>query len=76
MVTDTIRPERWYAVDEVAAFIGYERDTVIRRIKDGFLKAFVLPVKQRSRRRVYSSRRVQGSEIIRFLKENTGETAR
>jgi hypothetical protein len=55
-------------VKEVAAILGFSEDTVIRQINRKFLVAFVLPGKSGTRVRIYLSRRVQGAEIIRYIK--------
>ena len=68
LVLDSIQSEKWYSVKEVAAVLGFSEDTVIRQINRKFLKAFVLPGKSDKRVRVYQSRRVQGAEIIRYIK--------
>jgi AraC-like DNA-binding protein len=68
LVLDSIQPEKWYSVKEVAAVLGFSEDTVARQINRGFLKAFVLPGKSDKRRRVYRCRRIQGAEIIRYIK--------
>jgi excisionase family DNA binding protein len=70
-----VSSDRWYSVKEVAELIGYSRDTVVRLVQKGYLKAFCLPTRGVSRRRVYLSRRILGSEIIRFLAENTKAAA-
>jgi transposase len=68
LVLDSIELERWYSVKEVAAILGFSEDTVIRQINRGFLKAFLLPGRTDKKVRRYHCRRVQGSEIIRYLK--------
>ena len=68
LILDSIQPERWYSVKEVAAILGFSEDTVIRQINRGFLKAFVLPGRSGKRKRIYESRRTQGAEIIRYIK--------
>jgi Helix-turn-helix domain len=68
LVLDSIVPDKWYSVKEAGAILEFSDDTVIRRIKWGLLKAFVLPGKSNKRRRVYESRRIQGAELIRFIK--------
>jgi DNA-binding transcriptional MerR regulator len=75
MLVDFVVPEKWYSIDETSKILGFSRDTIIRLIKGGFLVALVLPVKSRNRRRIYSSRRIQGAEIIRFAKKYTGVEA-
>jgi len=67
LVLDSIQPEKWYSVKEVAAILGFSEDTVIRQINRGFLKAFVLPHKSPLRRRGYLSRRIQGRELQRYI---------
>ena len=68
LVLDSIQPEKWYSVKEVAAVLGFSEDTVIRQVNRRLLKAFVLPGRSDKRVRTYQCRRVQGSEIIRYLK--------
>lgn len=68
LVLDSIQPEKWYSVKEVGAFLNFAEDTVIRQINRGFLKAFVLPGRSDKRRRIYQSRRVQGAEVIRYMR--------
>jgi len=71
VLVDFVVPERWYTVDETAEVLGFSRDTVIRLIKSGELEAMTLPTKPGRRKRVYSSRRVQGAEILLFVKKYT-----
>lgn len=67
LVLDSIQPEKWYSVKEVAAILGFSTDTVIRQVNRGFLKTFILPKKSSRRKRTYESRRVQGAELIRYI---------
>jgi hypothetical protein len=67
---DSVKPEKWYSVDETAAILGFERDSVIRRIQDGQIQAFILPRVGKRRNRVYRSYRIQGAEIIRYVSVN------
>ena len=69
MLLDSVLPEKWYSVSEVSEVLGFQRDTVIRQIKAGFLKAFILPRKP-TRKRVFCSYRIQGAEIIRYVREH------
>ena len=69
---DSVVPTQWYSVKEVAGLLGFSRDTVIRQVRKGLLKAFVLLGKSSVRRRVYESRRIQGSEISRYVREHMG----
>lgn len=71
-ILGSVSPERWYCVKEVAGLLGFSRDTVIRQVHKGFLKAFVLPGRSSVRRRVYASRRIQGSELLRYVREHMG----
>jgi hypothetical protein len=66
-----IDPEKWYSVDAVAAHWNVGRDTVIRRIAQGFVKAFVIPCKSSVRKRCYEVRRIKGSEVLRIEREHT-----
>jgi hypothetical protein len=67
-VLNSIEQEKWYSVKEVAAILGFSEDTVIRQINRGFLKAIVLLGHSDKRRRSYRCRRIQGAEIIRYIK--------
>lgn len=67
LVLDSVNPEKWYSVKEVAAILGFSEDTVIRQTNRGLLRAFVLPGSSSRRRRVYQCRRVLGRELIRYI---------
>lgn len=67
LVLDSIQPEKWYSVKEVAAILGFSEDTVIRQINRGFLKAFALPGRSDKRHRIYRSRRVLGRDLSRYI---------
>jgi excisionase family DNA binding protein len=69
-ILGSVSPEKWYSVKEVAGLLGFSRDTVVRQIRRGLLKAFVLPGKSSVRQRVYKSRRIQGSEVLRYVREH------
>lgn len=69
MIVDFVKPEEWYTVQDVAELLGFGRDTVIRQIKQGYLKAFVMPCKSTRRCRVFESRRIQRAEILRYVRE-------
>jgi excisionase family DNA binding protein len=62
---------RWYSIKEVAARYEVGRDTIVRRIKKGHLKALVMPGKSSVQIRVYNVRRIHESELQRFERENT-----
>lgn len=70
VVIDTIRVGKWYSVKEVSEFLGFSTDTVIRQVRAGYIKAFTLPCKSSVRRRVYRCYRVQGAEIVRYVREH------
>jgi len=71
MLVDFVVPEKWYTVDEVGEVIGFKRDTIIRLVKRGELEVMVPPSVPGRRIRTYSCRRIQGAEIIRFVKKYT-----
>jgi len=71
VLVDFVVPERWYTVDETGEVIGFKRDTIIRWVKRGELESMVPPAVPGRRRRTYSCRRIQGAEIIRFVKKYT-----
>lgn len=66
-----IDPEKWYSVDAVASRWNVGRDTVIRRIKQGFIRAFTIPSKGSRRVRTYDVRRIMGAEVLKFEREHT-----
>jgi predicted site-specific integrase-resolvase len=70
MLIENVEPEKWYAVREVAAITGWEVDTVRRWIYDGYLQAFQKPGRSSRRKRIYRAMRVQGAELIRFIKDH------
>ncbi len=65
---DSIEQERWYSVMEVAQIVGWSEDVVRRWIQRGLIEAFVQPETGNRRKRVYRSVRIQGCEIVRFMK--------
>ena len=67
---DSVNPEQWYSIKEVAGLLGVSRDTVIRQVRQGFLTAFVLPGNSAVRRRAYATRRIQGAELLRYVREH------
>lgn len=67
LVLDSIQPEKWYSVKEVAAILGFSEDTVIRQANRKLLKAFILPGQSSKRRRIYQCRRVLGRDLIRYI---------
>jgi hypothetical protein len=67
LVLDSIQPEKWYSVKEVAGFLGFSEDTIIRLVNRGLLKAFVLSMASSKRKRVFRSRRILGRDLLRFI---------
>ena len=74
LLLNSIEPEKWYKVGEVAAILGWSHDRVEDWIDDGALQAFVIDLRSSRRPRIYRGKRVQGCEIIRFVKEHLTET--
>jgi hypothetical protein len=64
----SVEPERWYTVKEVEAILGWDVDTIRRWIHRKLMAAFVLPSLENRRKRKYQCLRIQGCEIIRFVK--------
>ena len=56
--------EKMYSVKEVAALLGWSPDTIRRLIDRGILKCLEIPQVSR-RKRVYRSRRISESEVMR-----------
>ena len=73
MLVDFVEPAKWYAVNDVAEILGFERDTIIRLVKKGHLEAFTLPEMNLERNRDFKSRRIKGAEILRFVKTYLGK---
>ena len=61
--------EKWYSVKEFAALLSVGRDTVIRWIQRGVLRAFRFPCASKRRPRKYNSYRISESERQRFIRE-------
>lgn len=70
MLLDHIVPEQWYTVRETVKLIGWEVDSIRRFIREGHLQAQVRPGRGNRRVRDYKALRIQGCEIIRFVREN------
>ena len=66
-----VKPERWYTVREAVPILGWEVDSIRRFIREGYLEAQKRPGRiGRSRKRDFQAVRIQGCELIRFVKEN------
>jgi DNA-binding transcriptional MerR regulator len=73
LILNSVQPEKWYSVNEVSDILGWSVDVVRRWIIRGLLKAFIQPAIGNRRKRVYRSARVQGAEIIRFVKTHMNQ---
>jgi hypothetical protein len=62
-----IDSDAWYSVDAVARYANLSRDTIIRQIHRGYLKAFVLPSEPKKRRRIFRTYRIRGAEVLRWI---------
>ena len=68
LLLDSVIPEKWYRVSETADILGWSHDMVERWIEKGLLQAFVIDCRSDLRPRIYRGKRVQGCEIIRFVR--------
>ena len=73
LILDSIDPEKWYKVREAAEILGWEHDTIDRWIEQRLLQAFVISARSDKRKRIYRGKRIQGCEIIRFVREHLTE---
>jgi hypothetical protein len=76
LLLDSVVPEEWYSVKQVSGILGRGVDAVRDRIYDGHLHGFIKPGTSSKRRRIYRGVRVQGCEIIRFVKAHMTEDKR
>lgn len=67
---DSVIPEKWYRVSETADILGWSHDMIERWIEKGLLQAFVIDCRSDRRPRIYRGKRIQGCEIIRFVREH------
>src|SRR5450755_3798114 len=70
MLLLSVELERWYTIEDAVPILGWERDTIIRLIDDGFLQAQIKPRQGNRRKRIYLCRQIQGCELVRFVKDN------
>lgn len=68
LLLNSVEQEKWYSVVEVSRIVGWSEDVVRRWIQRGLMQVFIQPGTSNRRKRVYRSVRVQGCEIIRFVK--------
>ena len=61
--------EKWWSVKEFAYRLDVSRDTVIRWIHRGDLKAFRFPVPARTRKRRYESYRIRSADGELFIRK-------
>jgi hypothetical protein len=73
MLLNSVDPEKWYSVKESVRFFGWGVDTIRDWIYEGLLQAFIKPGCSGRRIRIYRGARIQGCEIIRFVKEHLTE---
>jgi hypothetical protein len=74
LLLDSVVPQEWYIVKQVSGILGRGVDAVRDRIYDGHLHGFIKAGTSSKGRRIYRGARVQGCEIIRFVKAHpTGE---
>ena len=67
LLLDSVEPEKWYKVSEVAEILGWSHDMIEDWINDELLQAFVIDHRSDKRKRIYRGKRVQGCEIRRFV---------
>lgn len=58
--------EKWYSVKEVSGRYGWSVDTIRRQVRQGHLRAIVLPRHSGKRKRQYESMRISETELIRW----------
>lgn len=68
LILDSVQPEKWYSVKEAAAILGYSDDTISRQVERGLLRAFVLPTNHGRNRHAHKFVRIQGCELIRYIR--------
>jgi hypothetical protein len=70
LLLDHVEPARWYKVSVTATILGWSEDWVYRKIEKGELQAQIDESESRRRKRKYTCFKVQGCEIIRYVKEH------
>jgi hypothetical protein len=68
LILDSNEKEKWYRVREVAKILGWSHDAIEDWIDQGALQALVKDLRSDKRNRIYRGKRVQGCEIVRFVK--------
>jgi hypothetical protein len=70
MLLNSVDPEKWYKIREVAVISGWSVDTIRRWIRKGFLKAFLQPTVSNRRKRKWQGMKVLGRHLLDFLGGN------
>ena len=70
MLLNSVDPEKWYKIREVAVISGWSVDTIRRWIRKGQLRAFLKPTTSNRRVRTWQGMKVLGSDLLRFLGGN------
>ena len=70
LLLDSVVPEKFYPIEDVATIVGWSRRTIERWIERGLLQACIVEWQSDVRKRIYRGVRVQGCEIRRFVKEH------
>ena len=66
------REVHFLTIDELAFRWRCKRDAIARRIMNGLIRAFHLPVQSSKRKRVYLVRLIPMDEVLRIERANTG----
>jgi excisionase family DNA binding protein len=70
-----IEDNKWYSVKELSHLTGWSVDTIRRLIYRGHLKAVMLPVEGRRRKRIFRSCRILGLWWRQFIERNSTSLA-
>jgi hypothetical protein len=70
LLLNSIVPEAWYTVADTEKLSGWSADVIYDCVHAGIIEAQMKPTTRPGYRRVWTGIKIQGCEIIRFLKEN------
>lgn len=72
MRLNSVDPDKWYKIREVAVISGWSVDTIRRWIRRGLLKAFLQPTMstRRNYKRKWQGMKVLGRDLLDFLSGN------
>ena len=71
LLLDSVQPEKWYRVREVAEILGWAHDTIEKWIDDEVLQAFVIDLRSSRRGAGFiAASASRDARIIRFAKEH------